>query len=113
MREVLLFCAAAGRGTPLRGRHRQGVVCCAEDELCHGVFRRVDAEFGSVAGEAVLRIGDIQRPGLRAARSGSAFEVRDVFAARTCELAVKEAFADVAILRPYSHLGINRIANIT
>ena len=48
MREVLLFCAASGRGTPLRGRHGQGVVCCAEDELRHGVFRRVDAELGGI-----------------------------------------------------------------
>ena len=60
MREVLLFCAAAGRGTPLRGHHGQGVVCCAEDELRHGALGRVDAEFGGVAGEAVLRIGDMQ-----------------------------------------------------
>ena len=55
----------------------------------------------------------MQRPGLRTAHSGGALEIRDVLAARTCELAVKEAFADVAILRPYIHLGMNRIANIT
>ena len=113
MREVLLFCAAAGRGPPLRGRHRQGIVRRADHDLRYGALGRVDAELGGVAGEAVLRIGDMQRPGLRTAHSGGALEIRDVFAARTCELAVKEAFADVAILRPYSHLGINRIANIT
>lgn len=113
MREVLLFCAAAGRGTPVRGRHRQGIVRRADHDLCYGALGRVDAEFGGVAGEAVLRIGDMQHPGLRTAHSGGALEIRDVFAARTCELAVKEAFADVAILRPFSHLGINRIANIT
>ena len=113
MREVLLLCAAAGRGTPVRGRHRQRIVCGADHDLRYGVFCRVDAEFGGITGEAVLRIGDMQRPGLRTAHSGGALEIRDVLAARTCELAVKEAFADVAILRPYSHLGINRIANIT
>ena len=33
MREVLLFCSAAGRGTPLRGRHRQGIVRRADHDL--------------------------------------------------------------------------------
>ena len=95
MREVLLFCAAAGRGTPLRGHHGQGVVCCAEDELRHGALGRVDAEFGGVAGEAVVFIGDGQHPGLCAARSGGALEVRDVFAACAGELAIDKALANV------------------
>ena len=33
MREVLLFCAAAGRGTPLRRCHRQRIVCGADHDL--------------------------------------------------------------------------------
>ena len=82
MREVLLFCTAAGRGTPLHGRHRQGIIRRADHDLRYNAFRRVDAELGGVAGEAVLCIGDMQRPGFRTAHSGGALEIRAV--SRSC-----------------------------
>ena len=95
MREVLLFCAAAGRGTPLRGRHRQGIVRRADHDLRYGALGCVDAELDGVIGEAVIFVEDIQRPGLQAARSGGAFEVCDALAARAGELAGDKALADV------------------
>ena len=95
MREVLLFCAASGRGTPLRGRHRQGIVRRADHDLRYGALGRVDAEFGGITGERSVSKGDGQHPGLCAARGGGALEVRDVLAACAGELAIDKALADV------------------
>ena len=68
MREVLLFCAAAGRGTPLRGRHRQRIVCGADHDLRYDAFHRVDAELGGVVGKAIACKRDCQLPCFRTAR---------------------------------------------
>ena len=95
MRGVLLFCAAAGRGTPLRGRHGQGVVCCAEDELRYGALGRVDAEFGGITGERSVSKGDGQRPGFDAVRRGDKLCIGDVLAARSRELTSDKALANV------------------
>ena len=95
MREVLLFCAAAGRGTPLRGRHRQGIIRRADHELCYDALRCVDAELGGVAGERSVSKGDGQRPGFDAVRRGDKLCIRDVLAACAGELAIDKALADV------------------
>ena len=95
------FCAAAGRGTPLRGRHGQGVVRRADHDLRYGALCCIDAYTRGVAGKAIACKRDCQLPCFRAARRGNTLCVRDMIAACSGELAVKEAFADVDLLRRF------------